>query len=144
MMRFLNNCHSKLSVTGDTAKYLVLILCRGCGLFPQDSVNPFFHDAHFARMVRWRVRRDLSEAIPQTNPDTLHPTNTTTLCLSSWVFTASLVKTEPIWLVAALKASWLKRLQSLCSWVAVLQVRYTRLMTRWWWCQKACWRLLMK
>jgi hypothetical protein len=35
------SCHSKLSVTGDTAKYLVLTLCRGCALFPQDSVNPF-------------------------------------------------------------------------------------------------------
>jgi hypothetical protein len=68
------SCRSKLSVTGDTAKYLVLTLCRGCALFPQDSVNPFCHDAHFAQMARWRLRRDLSEAIPHTNSDAFHPT----------------------------------------------------------------------
>jgi hypothetical protein len=68
------SCRSKLSITGDTAKYLFLTLYRGCALFPQDSVNPFFHDAHFARMARWWLSGDLSEAIPQTNPDVFHPT----------------------------------------------------------------------
>jgi hypothetical protein len=67
------SCHSKLSVTGDTIKYLVLTLCRGCALFPQDSVNPFCHDDHFAQMAKWRLRWDLSEPIPQTNPDAFHP-----------------------------------------------------------------------
>jgi hypothetical protein len=70
-----NSCCSKLSVTGDTTKYLVLTLCRGGALFPQDSVNLFCHDAHFAQMAKWRLRRDFSKAIPQTNPDALHPTN---------------------------------------------------------------------
>jgi hypothetical protein len=69
-----NSCRSKLSITGDTAKYLVLTLCRGCALFPQDSVNLFCHDAHFAQMAKWRLRWDFSEVIPQTNPDALHPT----------------------------------------------------------------------
>ena len=30
----------ELSVTGDTAKYLVLKLCKGCALSPLDSSNP--------------------------------------------------------------------------------------------------------
>jgi hypothetical protein len=42
------SCHSELSVTGDTDKYLVLTLCRGGALFPQDLVIPFSHEAHFA------------------------------------------------------------------------------------------------
>jgi hypothetical protein len=67
------SCRWKLSVTGDTAKYLVLTLCRGGALFSQDSVNLFCHDAHFAQMAKWRLRQDFSEAIPQTNPDALHP-----------------------------------------------------------------------
>jgi hypothetical protein len=96
------SCRSKLSINGDTAKYLVLTLCRGGALFPQDSVNLFCHDAHFAQMAKWRPRRDLLEAIPQTNPDALP---NTTLCPSGWVLTTYLVKTEPIWLVVALEAS---------------------------------------
>jgi hypothetical protein len=67
------SCRSKLSITGDTAKDLVLTLCRGGALFPQDLANLFCHDAHFAQMAKWRLRRDLSEAIPQTSPDALHP-----------------------------------------------------------------------
>jgi hypothetical protein len=42
------SCHSELSVTEDMAKYLVLTLCRGGALFPQDLVIPFSHEAHFA------------------------------------------------------------------------------------------------
>jgi hypothetical protein len=76
----------KLSVTGDMAKYLILTLYRGDALFPQDLVIPFSHEAHFPQMGRWRPRRDLSEAIPQTNPDVLHPTifyHHLSVCLSS-------------------------------------------------------------
>jgi hypothetical protein len=53
-----------MSVIGDTAKYLVLTLCRGGAPFPQDLVIPFSHEAHFAQMGRWRLRGDLSKAIP--------------------------------------------------------------------------------
>jgi hypothetical protein len=89
----LKSCRSKLSVTGDTAKYLVLTLCRGCALFPQDSVSPFCHDAHFAQMAKWRLRRDLSEAIPQTNPDAFHPNNNYQP-LSVWLSSRNLVSQD--------------------------------------------------
>ena len=110
----------KLSVTGDTAKYLVLTLCRGGALFPQDSVNLFCHDAHFAQMAKWRLRRDLSEVLPRTTRGT-RPTYIPLLLLVTlgWVHTTYLIKTEPIWLVVALEASRLECLQSLCFWVAV-------------------------
>ena len=35
----------KLSVTGDTAKYLVFKLCRGCALSPLDPTNPNYPQA---------------------------------------------------------------------------------------------------
>jgi hypothetical protein len=50
MRRFsniFNTMSLKLSLTGDTAKYLVLTLYRGGALFPQDLVIPFSHEAHF-------------------------------------------------------------------------------------------------
>jgi hypothetical protein len=43
------SCHPELSVTGDTAKYLVfLTLCRGGAPFPQDLVIPFFFSFYFS------------------------------------------------------------------------------------------------
>ena len=69
MRRLSNRClvsSLKLSVTGDTAKYLVLTLCRGCTNLPTWPSLLFFHDAHFAQMDRCWLGRDFSEVIPQT------------------------------------------------------------------------------
>ena len=37
----------ELSVTGDTAKYLVLKLCRGCTLSPKDLTSPNYPHTPF-------------------------------------------------------------------------------------------------
>jgi hypothetical protein len=62
------SCHSELSVTGDTAKYLVLTLCRGCALFPQDLVNPFCHETHFASNVQVKTKTRPFRSNPSDQP----------------------------------------------------------------------------
>jgi hypothetical protein len=67
MRRFLNSFNImslKLFVTGDTAKYLVLTLCRGGALFPQDLVNPFFHETHFASNGQVKTKTRPFRSIP--------------------------------------------------------------------------------
>jgi hypothetical protein len=61
------SCRSEMSLTGDTAKYLVLTLCRGCALFPQDLVNLFCHEAHFASngQVKTKTRPFRSNPLDQ-------------------------------------------------------------------------------
>jgi hypothetical protein len=120
------SCRSKLSVTGDTAKYLVLTLCRGGALFPQDSVNLFCHDAHFTQIAKWRLRRDLSEAILQTNPDAFHPTNHYHP-LSVWLSSRNLVSQDRAHMTLGCTGSF-------TTWTSPIslflggrpQVRYTR------------------
>jgi hypothetical protein len=120
------SCRSKLSVTGDTTKYLVLTLCRGGALFPQDSVKLFCHDAHFAQMAKWRLRWDLSEAIPQTNSDAFHPTNHYHP-LSVWLSSRNLVSQDRAHMTRGCTGSF-------TTWTSPIflflggrpQVRYTR------------------
>jgi hypothetical protein len=78
MRRFLNNFNImslKLSVTGDTAKYLVLTLYRGGALFPQELVNPFCHETHFASNGQVKTKTRPFISIPLAKPNAFHPIN---------------------------------------------------------------------
>jgi hypothetical protein len=69
------SCHSEISVTGDMAKYLVLTLCRCGALFPQDLVNPFCHETHFASNGQVKTKTRPFRSIPSDQTDAFHPTN---------------------------------------------------------------------
>jgi hypothetical protein len=69
------SCHSELSITGDTAKYLVLTLCRGGALFPQGLVNPFCHETHFASNGQVKTKMRPFRSIPSDQMDALPPIN---------------------------------------------------------------------
>jgi hypothetical protein len=109
-----------LSVTGDTAKYLVLTLCRGGALFPQDLVNPFCRETHFASNGQVKTKMRPFRSIPSDQMDAFHPTNIYHP-LSAWLefLQLSWPRQSPYCHVVALEASRLECLQSLCSWVAV-------------------------
>ena len=124
MRRLSNMClvnSLKLSVTGDTAKYLVLTLYRGCTNLPTWPSLFFFHDAHFAQMDICRLGRDFSEVIPQTILYGPIPTYIPLHHLSRRirVLTSYSIKPEPILACGCTVANEKGCLQSLCSWVAV-------------------------
>jgi hypothetical protein len=120
------SCRSKLSITGDTTKYLVFNPMQRCALFPQDSVNLFCHDAHFAQMAKWRLRRDLSEAIPHTNPDAFHPT-IHYHPLSIWLSSRNLVSQDRAHMTRGCTGSFTTWMSPISVFLGGRpQVRYTR------------------
>ena len=93
----------KLSVTGDTAKYLVLTLERVC-TFTMRLKQPLCPWPSCSEKERRRLRRDLWETVPCSSGQT-HTRHSSAETCRNQVPRTYLVKAEPLYHVAALEAS---------------------------------------
>ena len=119
---------SELSVTGDTDKYLVLTLSRGCARSPFDSISPNYPLHSSSDKEKEKIETRLFRScVPMIIPGDHRPPITLHLSISWPRFTPTYsVKTEPIWQMAALEAifTWSSS-DPFVPWVAIHKCTYS-------------------
>ena len=98
----------ELSVTGDTAKYLVLTLKRLCTFTIRPNKPKLSSSTQFVLRKRRELRRDHWETVPCSSGQT-HTRRSSAANYRNQVPRTYLVKAEPLYQVAALEASSLRQ-----------------------------------
>ena len=107
--------YSELSVTGDTAKYLVLTLSRGCARSPLDSINPNYPLHSFSEKEKEEIETRLFRScFPMIIPgDHRPPINPTSVDLLTQVHTNLLRQDRAHMTCGCTRSYWTRRVYNL-------------------------------